>query len=160
MEYVSKLCLIRWGVLRPSREDLLIIYSPNKHFFAFGKKNCSSAFSCLFCIAGKIFCRFNSSSLANRSTDVSLVGKKKGGGKICWGLFNPSQFKIKTKRCLMMMNLFHPLKHILMAAVRAWLFLLWSGSCSTFLTVCQIQFMLQVKCLKSLYLVTITDNRW
>lgn len=90
-----------------------------------------------FDIASKI-CRSNCSSLANRSMDSSLGGKKERWGKICWGLFNPSQFKIKTKSYLMTVNLFHPLKQILTVAVRAPLVMLWSDSCSTFLTVCQI----------------------
>lgn len=147
MEYVSIPCLIRWGVFRPSRKDLLNIYifvciyiytvqiSISLHL---EKKNCSSAFASFVDTASKIFCRFNCSSLANRSMDSSLGGKKERWGKTCWGLFNPSQFKIKTERCLMMMNLFHPLKHVLTVAVRARLFMLQSDSCSTFLTVCQI----------------------
>lgn len=139
VEYVSMLRLMWWGAFRLSRKDLLSIYLPNKHLFVFGKKRIAAQLSlAFFDTASKIFCRFNCSSLANRSMDSSLGRKKDRWGKICWGLFNPSQFKIKTERCLMMMNLFHPLKHILTVAVWAQLFVLWSDSCNTFLTVCQI----------------------
>lgn len=60
----------------------------------------------------------------------------------------------------MMMSLFHPPKHTLMVAVRAHLVTIWSDSCSTFLSARQILFTLQVKWLQSLYLLTVTDNRW
>lgn len=77
--YCSGICFNTmkwWGVFRPSRKGLLFMYSLNKHFFAFGRKNCSSAiFGSYFVIASKIFCRFNFSSPANRSVDISHGGK-------------------------------------------------------------------------------------